>query len=492
MHTTTTRIRAAMYLRQSLDKDGNMLAVKRQREDLVELCTQRGWAVVEYVDDDFGASVRMPGSKRVSKRRPAYDRMVRDILAGKIDAIAAWDADRLYRHPRELEDLIDLADNRGLALATTTGDFDLATPTGRGNARMKGVFARMEMEQKSMRHKRANKQMAETDGRGWWPSRPFGYDADPDPLSGKWWMVRRDPGTKGIIAVNEIRKHPTEAKLVVTAYKDFNAGSTLRSIAARWNDDGVKTPKGNRWTGTAVRALLLSARNAGLREYDGKVVGEGTWPPLVTENVWRQAKRKLSSPERGTNAPRARKYLLSGIARCGRTECGALLGSAISSRGQRQYACNHCQKIARDGEQLDALVTATVVGRLSQPDAVDLLLSDGEEIDVDALREQRRALEDRLAQLGAEFASAPPAFTQAALADIQGKLDTINAQLEDTGKVDIYDGVIGAKDVQKAFERLDLGRQRTIVHALLTVTVLPVGKGTGRVFNSDYIDIDWK
>ena len=160
------------------------MAVTRQREDCLRLCDQRGWTPVEYEDNDFSASVRMPGSTRTAKPRPAYERMLRDIGNGSLGAIIAWDTDRLVRHPRELEDVIDLADRQRLELATVGGDFDLSTPTGRGNARMKGVFARMETEQKAERQKRAATQLAGS-GRAWWPSRPFGYTADLG-VDGKW------------------------------------------------------------------------------------------------------------------------------------------------------------------------------------------------------------------------------------------------------------------------------------------------------------------
>jgi hypothetical protein len=67
------------------------------------------------------------------------------------------------------------------------------------------------------------------------------------------------------------------------------------------------------------------------------------------------------------------------------------------------------------------------------------------------------------------------------------------------GKAAIFEDVIGAKDVRKAFAGLDLGRQRTIVDALVTITVNPVGKGTARVFDPDAIvngrravDVVWK
>ena len=123
-------MQAAIYLRQSEDRNGNMLAVDRQREDCTKLCAERGWATTEYVDNDTSATAKKP--------RPAYQRMLADVQAGTIEAIVVWDLDRLYRQPRELEDLIDLADQKRLALATVSGDADLSTDMGRLVARIVG------------------------------------------------------------------------------------------------------------------------------------------------------------------------------------------------------------------------------------------------------------------------------------------------------------------------------------------------------------------
>lgn len=487
--TAQKTIRAAMYLRQSEDKTGDEVKVGDQRKDLTQLCQQRGWTWTEYEDNDFSASVRMPGSKKAAKRRPAYEDMIADIKAGKIDAVVVRTAERLYRHPRELEDLIDLADNRGLELATVAGKYDLGTPEGRLLARMLGSVGRHEMELKSVRQKRANQQRLEDEGGPWWPSRPFGYTADLDRETGKWWTVKRIKGQPP--RFNPIRKHSTEAALVEDAYRKFLAGSKLRSMAAAWNREGIKTPRGNPWNGSQLRALLMAARNAGLREHDGKVVGKGTWPAIVSEEVWEMAVRELSKPERRNGATRGRKHLLSGIARCGRPECGKPLGSTISTRKIRQYVCIHCQRVSRDAGRVDELIIELVVRRLSRPDAVDLLRPPVTEVDAEALRQERRSLKDKLVQLGKDFASAPPEFTQAALAEINDRLAEIDAQLTDPGKARIFEDVIGAKDVQKAFNSLDLGRRRTIVDALMTIAIKPVSRGS-KVFDPDAIDVAWK
>ncbi|AYY14371.1 hypothetical protein EF847_18405 [Actinobacteria bacterium YIM 96077] len=54
--------------------------------------------------------------------------------------------DRLTRSPRELGDVIDLANRHGLDLATCTGEVDPATPAGRMVARILGATARQEAE----------------------------------------------------------------------------------------------------------------------------------------------------------------------------------------------------------------------------------------------------------------------------------------------------------------------------------------------------------
>src|ERR1700758_3660979 len=127
---------AAVYLRQSFDRNDDQLAVARQREDCFALCEQRGWTWTEYEDNDTSATNGKP--------RPAYQRMLNDIKAGAVDGIVAWHVDRLYRQPRDLEDLIDLANTRNIALATVSGDIDLSTDMGRLVARLVGATNKAE------------------------------------------------------------------------------------------------------------------------------------------------------------------------------------------------------------------------------------------------------------------------------------------------------------------------------------------------------------
>ena len=142
---TSTPVRAAVYLRISLDRNMDGLAIDRQREACLRIAKDRGWQVVEeYVDQSKSATDK-------TKKRPDYDRMVADFQAGRFDAIICWDLDRLTRQPRQLEDWIDAAEDSGLELVTANGEADLATDGGRMYARIKAAVASGEVDRKSVR-----------------------------------------------------------------------------------------------------------------------------------------------------------------------------------------------------------------------------------------------------------------------------------------------------------------------------------------------------
>jgi DNA invertase Pin-like site-specific DNA recombinase len=462
---------AGIYLRQSLDRHGDMLAVDRQREDCAKLCADRGWTVTEYVDNDISASN--------GKHRPSYQQMLADISAGRINAVVAWDLDRLYRQPRELEDLIDLADDKHLALATVTGDVDLSTDNGRLYARIKGAVARGEVERKSARQRRAAAQRADQ-GAAWWSSRPFGYTVPLPPADGEKWSVK---GQDIILA-------PDEAALLRDAYTAVLAGASLSAIAVEWTAKRISTTQGNRWSGTQIGQLLLSPRNAGLRAYRGQIIGPASWPAIVERDVFDGVAAILSDPGRRNGPTRGRKHLLTAIALCG--ACRQPMGSGVaSSSGAPIYTCKNCYRVSRDIAKVDKWVIGLVVERLSRPDAYDLLATAG--VDIAALRDRAAVLRARQEEAAALFAdgdiTAPQlkvttAKLAAQLADVENAMFSANTSR-------VFEGVIGAADVRAKFDGLSLDRRRAVINALLSVMILP-GQASRGVFRTDLVPVTWK
>ena len=453
-------MQAAIYLRQSEDRNGNMLAVDRQRQDCEKLCAQKGWVTTEYMDNDTSASN--------GKTRPDYQRMLADIRDGRIDAVVAWDLDRLYRQPRELEDLIDLAHQKHLALATVGGEADLSTDNGRLFARIKGAVAKSETDRKSARQKRAAQQRAEagTPGRS---TVPFGYRQAGDALE----------------------LEPAEAMMVRDAYSAILAGVSLHAITRQWNTGNVPTRRGNRWSGATVRQVLMAWRNAGVAVYKGEPVGEGAWPAIVDRDVFDGVRAVLTQPGRrigGTSS--GRKHLLSGIAVCGK--CSHTMGSAKSTDGRAVYVCKHCFGVTRDMERVDELVAGVVVARLARPDARELLITE-KRTDINALRDAAAALRARQDEAAVLFADGAITGSQLKIstASLADQLAEVESKMLDANKSRVFDGVIGAADPGAVWAGLPLDRRRALIDILMTVTIAPIGR-VGRGFDPASVEIVWR
>ncbi|WP_454151187.1 recombinase family protein [Microbacterium lacticum] len=93
---------AAVYLRISQDRTGLQAGIHRQQEDCLAHAAKLGFADPQvFIDNDVSA---FDGG-----RRNGYDALVAEVRAG-VTHIIVWRVDRLYRQPRELEDLIDLVE----------------------------------------------------------------------------------------------------------------------------------------------------------------------------------------------------------------------------------------------------------------------------------------------------------------------------------------------------------------------------------------------
>jgi DNA invertase Pin-like site-specific DNA recombinase len=447
-------MRAAVYLRQSKDFNGTGLAVARQREDCLKLCTDRAWTPSEYVDNDISAYS--------GKRRPAYERMLDDIKAGKLDAVVAWDLDRLHRRPIELEHFMELADQHRLALATVSGDTDLATDNGRLFARIKGAVARAESERKSTRQKRQALQAAEL-GKPQKGPRPFGYEAD--------MVTIREP----------------EARALRAAYASLLGGGTLVGIGRDLAAAGFGTTTGRPYHHSTVRVILQNPRNAGLRAYRHEIIGPGLWPAIVDEDTFSAACTLLSDPSRRINyrLGTARRWLLGGLAFCGRCDDGTTV--RVNYRGRpkpdgepiRVYRCREHSHLSRVADWCDWRVSERVIARLSRDDARDLLVDDDRE-DLADLRADESAVRLRLDQLAEAFADGGISAAQlkAGSERLRVRLVDLQSRMVHIDRAPILADLVTSSNVRGTWHDVGLDRQRAVVDLLYTVTLLPRPPGS--------------
>jgi site-specific DNA recombinase len=452
-------MRAAIYTRISSD-GGMALGVARQEQDCRALAAQRGWTIVDvYVDNDISASGGKP--------RPAYRRLLNDLTENLVDAVVVWDLDRLHRRPRELEEFLDLADRHKIALASVGGDVDLATPQGRMVARIKGAVSRQEVEQISRRLRRKQLELAQAGRVSSGGIRPFGYTAD------RMSVVHH------------------EAEVVREAANRVLAGESLGGIAADLTARGVATVRGGPWSRTTIREMLLRPRIAGLRQYQGAVIGKATWPPILDRETYEGVRAVLNHPHRRPpGLTNARKHLLSGIATCG--VCGSPL--KIHHGGPSAplaYSCQKrgCGKVRRSLHHLDQFVTALVIARLTRanikpvPDADD-----------DQLGEQIAAVEARLEVVTVAFAddlAVTADQVRAMTRRLRNTLDQLQGRQADRMRSTVLAGLGGA-DLAGTWASLSLSRRRAIISVLAeSVIVLPTVR-RGRGFDPSRIDIRWR
>ncbi|WP_375476984.1 recombinase family protein [uncultured Jatrophihabitans sp.] len=445
--------RCAIYLRQSLDLAGDRLAVTRQREDCQKIAQQRGWTVVaEYVDNSISAS-----DKRMD--RPGYNDLVQAFSAGEFDALVCYDLDRLTRQPRQLEDWIDAAQERGLLLVTANGEADLSTDGGRLFARIKASVARAEVERKSARQKRAALQRAE-EGRPPSGVRLTGYSID------------------GKIVKNE-------ADLVRSIFHRFLTGDSLKGIAAWLNASGQPTRNGHAWNPSTLRSMLVNPRYAGLAIYCGESTGrQGSWPALVDETTYALVRDKITDPRRRTQVGTDRKHLGSGLFLCG------VCDRPVRSHSGGRYRCPAGGHVTRLSSSIDAFILAVLRGRLAQPDLADVLHRP------DSPAAQRHAeevtrLRDRLAAIEGDYDGGLIDGRRYKIAT-----DKIRAELANVERKRIRSlagvgagATLSAPDPVAAFDASPLGAQRTVLDALMTVRLLSAARG--HKFAPETVVIEW-
>lgn len=451
--------RTAIYVRQSLDRTGEGTAVSRQLEDCRTLVAERGWGdAIEYVDNDTSATA--------SKPRPQWQRLLADIEAGRVSHLVCWHTDRLYRRLRDLVDLVELAEQRSLKIVSVkSADLDLETPAGRMLAGMLGSAARYEAEQKGARQVRANRQRAAA-GTVLWTRRPFGYDRDGDTIT----VV------------------PDEATALQKAARAVLAGRTVGSVARDLNTDGVTTTTGGTWSTTVLKRVLLNPRYSGRAVYRGEDFGRGRWPIILSPKLQARLEETLTDPARRVQAGTEAKYLLSGMARCGR--CGAAMYASPAGTKDQRWMVYRCRTshLMRRLDLVDEVVEGIVLERLARPDALDLISPD---VDLDRLRAEAVSIRERRDGLADLLADGllPAAKVREQAHRLTERLREVETAIKDATHDHPAAALVGRVDVAQAWESLPLLARRQVVASLMTVTIAPAGKGTR--FDPDSIEVEW-
>jgi hypothetical protein len=378
--------------------------------------------------------------------------------------VLAYTSSRLTRRPRELEDLLVLAERHGIRFEyVRSPSFDLNSADGRQVARMLAASDAAESERNGERvaRARAHKAVNGTYGGG---RRPYGFEPD--------GVTRREP----------------ECQVIADVARALIRGDSLRGLARDLRDREVPTVTGRPWTAETLRTIMLRERNAARMVHRGVVVGPAPWRPIVPPDVHDQVVRLLTSPDRRTGPGAAPRWLLSGLALCGICGAPVEMTGGISRAGR--YRCKRSAHLARAAAPVEELVVSVVLGWIAR-DAADLLTPPRPGIDVDGLRAERAAIEANMTAVGGAVALGELTLPAGRDATRRGRarIAEIESELSRAAGPDPVMGeLVAAVDPRAVWERLDLETMRRVLRALVRVRLLPATR-RGRGFDPASVEI---
>jgi site-specific DNA recombinase len=271
--------RCAIYTRKSseegLEQNFNSLDAQREAcEAFIASQKHEGWQVLPELYDDGGFS-------GATMQRPALQRLLLDVTAGKIDVVVVYKVDRLTRSLSDFAKIVETFDQRKASFVSVTQQFNTTSSMGRLTLNILLSFAQFERE---VTGERIRDKIAASKKKGMWmggqPS--LGYDVKDRKL-----IVNKAEGE----TVRHIFRRYIELKSVRLLKADLDAAGIVSK--ARTASDGSRYGQ----KPLARGALYLMLQN---RIYRGETVHKDkTYPgeheALVDEALWNEVQALLAS-----------------------------------------------------------------------------------------------------------------------------------------------------------------------------------------------------
>ena len=343
-------VRCAIYTRKSsedgLEQDFNSLHAQREACAAYVLSqASEGWTLLPEEYDDGGLS----GG---TLERPALQRLLADVAAGKVDIIVIYKLDRLTRSLLDFAKLVEALDQAGTSFVSVTQSFNTTTSMGRLTLNMLLSFAQFERE---VTAERIRDKIAASKAKGMWMGGipPLGYR----------------PHGRTLVVVEE------HAGLVRTIFERYRQLGNVRLVAESLKADGLNSPRRKTTTGKAygggafhrgqIYDILRNPIYIGRVPHRGQH-HEGQHPGIIDAALWEAVQRQLSGNIRGARGGRARgESVLAGRIV---DAAGEPLIASHARKGERRYGyyvtrtLHHLGRgIARDGIRIPAADIEQVV-----------------------------------------------------------------------------------------------------------------------------------
>ena len=294
-----SRQRCAIYTRKSseegLEQEFNSLAAQCEAcEAFIRSQRNEGWVLVRTRYDDGGFS----GG---NLERPALQRLLADIRAGRIDIVVVYKVDRLTRSLADFARLVEIFDAQCASFVSVTQQFNTTSSMGRLTLNVLLSFAQFERE---VTGERIRDKIAASKKKGMWMGGnvPLGYDA-----------------SERTLVIN-----PAEAETVRRIFALYRELGCVRRVKDEADRLGFRTKRTTTANGTErggkpfsrghLYTLLSNPIYTGQIAHKGELY-PGQHPALIDDESWSTVRDQLavntSDHRRRTKA--AEPSLLAGL-----------------------------------------------------------------------------------------------------------------------------------------------------------------------------------
>jgi site-specific DNA recombinase len=218
------------YVRVSTEKQADFgVSLEAQAQKVRAMAVVQGAELVDLIVD------RAESAK--SLNRPGMARLLALVDSRQVDAVIVAKLDRLTRSVKDLAELLERFQRRGVSLVSVAESLDTGTAAGRLVLNVMTSVSQWEREaigertRDAMRHKRANGERVGTI--------PFGFRLSADG--------------------EHLEENPDEQAALRRAQQLRTMGYTLAEIADELNRQGYRTRRGTLWRLQYVAAVLKAA-----------------------------------------------------------------------------------------------------------------------------------------------------------------------------------------------------------------------------------------
>jgi site-specific DNA recombinase len=298
----------AVYTRvseQGRRSDEELLSHEIQRRKIEQALASKDIPVSPETFEDTDVSGR-------KMNRPAFDRAIKGVLAGRYGGIAVARLSRFGRNTAGILQLIYELEAAGAAVIILDPPIDTSTAAGRAMLTVFSAFVTMEAEQAAEQAALAAELKWER-GEGFGGKPPVGYEFEV-----KGHDTNGKPIRGGLVT-------NVDAPAVRSAFELKAAGGTYGQVADLLNERGVRTLRGNPWRIASARTFLRNEVYTGVLKY-GDRRREKAHEEIVPTWLWRKCQPKPSVPVTRT---RGEGHVLGqGLCRCGKCSGGLTKGNA--------------------------------------------------------------------------------------------------------------------------------------------------------------------